>query len=172
MIEKEQHISNDLLITSNSINGENELEILDNKLISDDRNSKLISINEKLGGNDKNIEIKLNETINFDILIYNIKDFILMIILLLSSVINYNYLYLPFILVSLFNKNSILQLKENSRQKKLLIEIILIIYSVILLISKLILLIIVSKNDYNKNIFIDLGVSYKENNFSFFRIDI
>ena len=52
-----------------------------------------------------------------------------------------------------------------------MIEIILIIYSFVILITKLIILIIVSKKDVNKNIFIDLGVSYlnnQDNNFYLF----
>ena len=37
---------------------------------------------------------KIDESMNFDILLYTIKDFLMMFILLLSSSLNFNYLYL------------------------------------------------------------------------------
>ena len=158
-----------------------KLETLNSKIIYDENNrNKLITLFEKLGDeNSDNFDLKKmqyeNNGNNIDILIYNIKDFIIMLILLLSSVINYNYLNIPFILVTLFNKNSVLKLKEESRNKKLIIELILMVYSLVLLIFKIICMILISKNiaffENYKSIFIDLGISYinnKEQKFYFF----
>ena len=107
---------------------------------------------------------KIDESMDLDILIYNIKDFLIMFILLLSSSFNFNYLYLPFIFIGIFYYCLILENKSNKRNIKFILEIIVFIYSFLLLIFKIVSLILISKgNEYyleNRDIFIDLGISY------------
>ena len=127
---------------------------------------KLMSLEEKLKLDVPTDIIlnKIDESMNFDILLYTIKDFIIMFILLLSSSFNFNYLYLPFILIGLSYNCLILENKEKSRKNKLVLEIITFIYSFLLLIFKIISLIFVSDNNEfyleHKELFIDLGISY------------
>ena len=106
----------------------------------------------------------INESMDLDILIYNIKDFIIMFILLLSSSFNFNYLYLPFIFIGIFYCCLLLENKTNKRNQKFILEIIVFIYSFLLLIFKIVILVLISKgNEFileHKNIFIDLGISY------------
>ena len=108
---------------------------------------------------------KIDESMNLDILIYNIKDFIIMLCLLLSSSFNFNYLYIPFILIGIFYNCLILENKNKNRNIKFVLEIIILIYSIIIAIFKIIILIIfVSKKknliEQHKNTFIDLGIYY------------
>ena len=108
---------------------------------------------------------KIDESMNLDILIYNIKDFIIMLCLLLSSSFNFNYLYLPFIMIGIFYNCFILENKNKNRNIKFILEIIILIYSILLAIFKIIILIIfVSKKkdliEQHKNKFIDLGIYY------------
>ena len=109
---------------------------------------------------------KINESMDVDILIYNIKDFVMMFILLLSSSFNFNYLYLPYILIGLFYNCLILEIKNRNRKTKFVLELITFIYSILLLIFKIVMLILVNKNkefyleENIKSIFINLGVSY------------
>ena len=99
---------------------------------------KLMSLEEKLKLDVPTDIIlnKIDESMNFDILLYTIKDFIIMFILLLSSSFNFNYLYLPFILIGLSYNCLILENKEKSRKNKLVLEIITFIYSFLLLILR------------------------------------
>ena len=107
---------------------------------------------------------KIDESMNFDITLYIIKDFLMMLILLLSSSLNFNYLYFPFILVGLIYNCLILENKSNSRRIKFILEIIIFIYSFLLIAFKTLSLFMVSnENDFylnNKDIFINLGISY------------
>ena len=106
----------------------------------------------------------INQSMDLDILIYNIKDFIIMFILLLSSSFNFNYLYLPFIFIGIFYYCLILENKSNRRNLKFILEIIIFIYSFLLLIFKIVSLVLISKENQflleHKNLFIDLGISY------------
>ena len=166
MLENDSNINE--IISSKKTLPDNDftLTTLNSILASPKEEKKLMTIYEKLGIDDPEVSLKirLNESMNIDIIIYNIKDILIMLILLLSSCINYNYLYIPFLLVPILTKNSILKMKERDRNKKLYIEIGLLIYSFLLIIFKIVCLILINKdNEFifsNKNIFIDLGVSY------------
>ena len=128
---------------------------------------KLISLSEKLKL-DVPYEMaseRVDESMDLDILIYNIKDFIIMFVLFLSSSLNFNYLSLLFIFIGIFYKFLILENKSKNRNIKFILEIIVCIYSSLLLIFKIVSIIFVSKNndfykEKHKNIFINFGISY------------
>ena len=129
---------------------------------------RLMSLEEKLKLDiqvDKSFN-KIDESMDLDILIYNIKDFVMMFILLLSSSFNFNYLYLPYIIIGLSYNFFILEIKNINRKTKFILELITFIYSILLLIFKIVMLILVSKNrefyseENIKSIFINLGISY------------
>ena len=126
---------------------------------------RLMSLDEKLRldvpGNV--IFDEIDESMNFDILLYTIKDFIMMLILLLSSLLNFNYLYLPFLMAGLSYNCLILENKDNSRKTKFVLELIIFIYAFLLLIFKIVSLIFIFDNNEffleHKSLFIDLGIS-------------
>ncbi len=123
MLENDSNINE--IISSKKTLPDNDftLTTLNSILASPKEEKKLMTIYEKLGIDDPEVSLKirLNESMNIDIIIYNIKDILIMLILLLSSCINYNYLYIPFLLVPILTKNSILKMKERDRNKKLYI---------------------------------------------------
>ena len=126
---------------------------------------RLMSLDEKLRldvpGNATFDEI--DESMNLDILLYTIKDFIMMLILLLSSLLNFNYLYLPFLMAGLSYNCLILENKDNSRKTKFVLELIIFIYAFLLLIFKIVSLVFIFDNNEffleHKSLFIDLGIS-------------
>ena len=101
---------------------------------------------------------------------YYIKDYIFFFSLMISSSMNFNYLYFPLTLIGVihyyFSQNKkILGLPENGvHQKHLKLGYLSLTYSLFLLIFKIICLYLV-KNDNtfifeNKDIFLDLGICY------------
>ena len=164
--------TNNSNISNNKID-ENEMEEENQRTVSvqidpsRQGEQKLISLNEKLRLDVPYVMAseKIDESMDLDILLYNIKDFIIMFVLLLSSSLNFNYLSLPFIFIGIFYKFLILENKTKNRNIKFIIEIIVCVYSGLLLIFKIVSIILVSKdNDYYKekrrNIFINFGISY------------
>ena len=127
---------------------------------------RLMSLEEKLKLDVPGYVVldKIDESMNFDITLYIIKDFLMMFILLLSSSFNFNFLYLPFILIGLMYNCLILENKSNSRRTKFILEIIIFIYSFLLLAFKILSFFMVSQeNEFyinHKDIFINLGISY------------
>ena len=106
--------------------------------------------------------------------IYNLKDHLMMIFLLLSSSLNFSALYLPFIIIGI--SYIFLLLKQNNLRKeiKMKIEIICLIYSTLLLIAKSILIGLIRENkiDYDSHIelFSNLGIRYLNLNESDFKL--
>ena len=106
---------------------------------------------------------------------YNLKDYLFFFSLMLSSSMNFSYLYFPYIIIGiilqfLIGKNSI-----TSKSIKYLFELSSLIYSTILIIIKIIcLLLIYSENTYiseNSEFFLNLGICYlRKHNTSFYFI--
>ena len=96
--------------------------------------------------------------------IHNCKDFLMMLSLLVCPSFNFNYLYLPPLLIGFIYIRFILKNEMVFRRRKSHFEAAVFIYSAILLIFKLIIIILATKeNDSIKNsssVFIDLGVYY------------
>ena len=76
--------------------------------------------------------------INRKIFIYNIKDHIMMISLLISSSMNFSILYIPLVIIGLFYIILLLNNNKDNKTTKLKIEIICLIYSILLFIFKLV----------------------------------
>ena len=74
------------------------------------------------------------------ILIYNIKDHLMMIFLLLSSTMNFSILYLPLIVIGILYILLLLNHNNDIKRIKLKIEIGCLIYSILLIITKLALI--------------------------------
>ena len=145
-------------------NWEKTLEYTIDPSIQED--GKLVTLDQQLR---KDVPVsvalgKIDQSMDIDIFIYNVKDFIMMFFLLLSSSINFNYLYIPFIIIGLLYYCLILENKSKARRKKFILEIIVFIYSILLIIFKIVALTLINGgNEFfldHKNIFIDFGVSY------------
>ena len=141
--------------------------------IEDQDNPQLQSLDSLLrSGSDAINYTFTNESIDYennDILLakhlYVAKDFMFMLILLMSSALNFSWLYFPFLFISflcyfLIFKNSIC-----AKKSKLFIEYITLIYALFLLSVKVYFIITIKKakgdiyEDYEELI-IDLGIPY------------
>ena len=153
---------------------------LNSNIIEEESSSNVFKLNNKIPSEEEEDDFSHLETfesyydlnkkmnkIKRKILIYNIKDHLMMIFLLLSSSMNFNLLYIPFIIIGisyiflLFNNNS------NSRGTKLKIEIVCLIYCILLLIFKIVIVGIIDneildseKQKYKLN---NLGIRYNLN---------
>ena len=96
------------------------------------------------------------------IAIYKIKDYLMMIFLLLSSSVNFSILYIPFILLGISYILLLLKFDNHLLSMKRKIEIFTFIYSFLLLIFKSIILGMVQNNNFNyndySNLFHNLGI--------------
>ena len=113
-------------------------------------------------------------SINRKILIYNIKDHIMMYFLLVSSSMNFNILYIPSILTGLYYIFLLFNNNKDYKRKKLKIEIIFLIYSVLLIIIKLVIFGLVENghldSETNISILFNLGIRYKKEDNHIFNI--
>ena len=91
------------------------------------------------------------------------KDFIFICMLLMSSSLNFSWLYFPFLFLSIICYFLLFKSSKKVKKVKLIIEIIALIYSIGLLIFKIYLIELVKKGERfgnNKQTFIDLGILY------------
>ena len=104
----------------------------------------------------KNLKIKRK------IKIYNIKDHLLMIFLLISSSMNFSILYIPLFIIGIIYIYLLFNNNNNNKKTKLKIEISCLIYSVILIIFKLTLIGIIDNGNLEdkKNTLNNLGIRY------------
>ena len=113
-------------------------------------------------------------SLNRKILIYNIKDHIMMFFLLVSSSMNFNILYIPSILTGLYYIFLLFNNNKEHKRKKLKIEIIFLIYSVLLIIIKLIIFGLVENGHLdsktNISILLNLGIRYLKDDKHIFNI--
>ena len=96
--------------------------------------------------------------------IHNFKDFLMMLSLLICPSFNFNYLYLPLLIIGVIYIRYILRNTMVYRRRKSHFEAIVFIYGVLLLIFKIIIIILAMKENEsiknNSSLYIDLGVSY------------
>ena len=96
--------------------------------------------------------------------IHNCKDFLIILSLIFCSSFNFNYLYLPLLLIGFLYMQLILKNTMEQRRKKSTFETIIFIYSFLLLIFKIVIIILVHKENKSitnhKKTYIDLGISY------------
>ena len=107
------------------------------------------------------------DTKNNDLLLakylYIGKDFIFMSILLMSSSLNFSWLYFPFLFLSIICYFLLFKNSKQVKKVKLIIEIISLIYSIGLLIFKIYYIELVKKGERfgnKKQTLIDLGILY------------
>ena len=138
---------------------ENQLESSENTIKEDET----ISWSKKAKNKSYVLHIK------FD---YNLKDYIFVFCLLMTSSINYNILYFPYIILGLI-LSYFLENKKIYRVKRKL-EIFVMFYSILLLLLKIIVLFLNKNNKYNsfiqdnKNVLINLGVQNLKDENSYF----
>ena len=137
------------------ISSDYEEPLIDNN----EKNKKKGKNNEDIKGN-KIIENKDNfDDINSDnfskelkdksiyISIYNYKDFLILLSLFMCSSLNFNYLYLPFLLLGLLYLLLILNNKNEQKMIKNTFEIVFFIYSSLLLIFKIIIIFLINNEN-------------------------
>ena len=100
------------------------------------------------------------------ITIYNIKDHLMMIFLLLSSIVNFSILYIPLVIIGILYISLLLNNNNDNKRIKLKLEICCLIYCILLIISKLALIGIIDNgtidSEKEKNILNNLGIRYKK----------
>ena len=107
--------------------------------------------------------------------LYNIKDYLLFFSLMISSSMNFNYLYFPLILIGTILNFLIGKNTPIIKKIKFIFELISFIYSILLLTFKIVCLVLI-KNDndiimQHQNLFFDLGICYlRKENTSFYLI--
>ena len=103
---------------------------------------------------------------------YNIKDYLLFFSLMISSSMNFSYLYYPFTILGIILNFLIGQNNIINKSYKSKIELVSIVYSSVLFIFKIICLsFAINDNAFlskNKDIFLDLGICYLRNNHTSF----
>ena len=97
---------------------------------------------------------------------YNFKDFLILLSLLICPAFNFNYLYLPFIIIAFIYMTKILKNTMEQKRIKSKIEAIIFIYSILLIAFKIITIILKNKSliEENKSLFLDLGDAFLINN--------
>ena len=127
-------------------------------------NSKLLSDSQIRSYSSSSFVI---DTKNNDLILakylYIGKDFIFMCMLLMSSSLNFSWLYFPFIFLSIICYFLLFKNSRNVKKVKLIIEIIALIYSIGLLIFKIYYIELVKKGERfgnKKQTLIDLGILY------------
>ena len=95
-------------------------------------------------------------------IILNIKNYIFIFALLMSSSFNYSFLYLPFIIIGFILSFFLFSNKSKAYRFKQFSEYFGLIYSLLLLVFKIILIVLSKKENKkildNKNLFINLGI--------------
>ena len=98
--------------------------------------------------------------------IYKIKDYLMMIFLLLSSSVNFSILYIPFIILGISYVFLLLKYNNHMNSMKRKIEIISLIYAFLLLIFKSIILGMIQNDniDYDNysNLFNNFGIKFQK----------
>ena len=141
-----------------------------NPLLSQFMSKSSINIDEE----EENVKKEIMKQIHNSYLYY-IKDFLFFFALMMSSSMNFSYLYLPMIFIGIIQKFLIGKNDEKKLSLKLKFSYFALIYSIGLLIFKIISIVQINdNNDYylnNKEIFLDLGICYlRDTNSNFFYI--
>ena len=147
-----------------------KLQTISSRISDASEQEKMKSIFDIIEGDDSLLkEIKDNliekgqkkQDQNFSKFLYISKDIMFMLILLISSGLNFSYLYFPFFLIVFLSYFCLFNTGKKIKRFKRILEIISLIYSVGLLIFKLYFSISVRKGkDFSdkKNLLLDLGI--------------
>ena len=106
---------------------------------------------------------------------YHVKNYIFVVSLLMTSCLNYNFLYLPFIFLGFIFTFFFISIDKKVNKNIKRSEYLTIIYSVLILIFKIIIIILIRKEipfiEEKKNLFINLGIQVlKDKNSDFYYI--
>ena len=133
-----------------------------NPILSQFMSKSSLTINEE----EENVTKEIMKQIHKSYLYY-IKDFLFFFALMMSSSMNFNYLYLPLIFIGIIQKFLIGKNDDKKLSLKLKFSYFALIYSIGLLIFKIISIVQINdNNDYyltNVDIFLDLGICYLRN---------
>ena len=141
---------------------EKENENIELTLTKKNSNNLDVASTKKIGSKKEALHKSLDQTIKelkekeklkeiYHSHLYNIKDYIFFFILMISSSMNFSYLYLPFIFFGIIFKFLIGYNADFSKSLKYLLEIISLAYSVLLTAFKIVSLILIK----NENEFIN-----------------
>ena len=115
-----------------------------------EENEQLISLSEKINSEDLTENDKEEEEdsiIKIDpdkyIALYNFKDFLLMLGLLITSSFNFNFLYIPFLLSGILYSIFIYNNRSKQRKFKSIFNLIILIYSSLNLIFEIVIIIFI-----------------------------
>lgn len=105
---------------------------------------------------------------------YNFKDFLILLSLLICPAFNFNYLYLPFIIIAFIYMTKILKNTMEQKRIKSNMEAIIFIYSILLIVFKLITFILKDKSfiEEKKSLFRDLGDAFLINKTFAYNVNI
>ena len=133
-----------------------------NPILSQFMSKSSLTINEE----EENVTKEIMKQIHKSYLYY-IKDFLFFFALMISSSMNFSYLYLPLIFIGIIQKFLIGKNDDKKLSLKLKFSYFALIYSIGLLIFKIISIVQINdNNDYyltNVDIFLDLGICYLRN---------
>ena len=180
--EKEEKLINLEENRNDSIQEEESEEISENKILKSPMlNEQLIDKSEpkKRELNDIIKSSSTIDSVSFQIVdkyniilsknLYISKDFIFIFFLLISSALNFSYLYLPFFLLVIFSYFLLYKFSKRDKRMKLVIEIIALIYALCLLIFKIYFIVTIKGGNHfsnNDNILLDLGIFNLLNTYS------
>ena len=187
MNEKDEAIMNDI----KKIENERLLPTVTNQIENDDNNltSLQSKISNESGGSEPSSRTKsflsMDDTVSkikeiknkFISLIikldYHAKNYIFVVSLLMTSCLNYNFLYFPYIFLGFILSFFLISNNKKVYQNIKKSEYLTMIYSVLILIFKIIIIILIRiENSFieeNKNLFINLGIQVlKEKNSDFY----
>ena len=189
MKEKDEQIMNNI----NKIENERLLPTVTNQIDKD--YNDLISLQSKISneaeGSDPHSRrksfISIDDTVSilkgiknkFNSLIikidYHVKNYIFVVSLLMTSCLNYNFLYLPYIFLGFILTFFLISKKKEVYINIKRLEYLSIIYSALLLIFKIIIIILIRREipfiEEKKNLFINLGIQVlKDKNSDFYYI--
>ena len=180
--EKEEKLINLEENRNDSVQEEESEEISENKILKSPMlNEQLIDKSEpkKRELNDIIKSFSTIDSVSFQIVdkyniilsknLYISKDFIFIFFLLISSALNFSYLYLPFFLLVIFSYFLLYKFSKRDKRMKLVIEIIALIYALCLLIFKIYFIVTIKGGNHfsnNDNILLDLGIFNLLNTYS------
>ena len=154
---------------------EKENENIELALTKKDNNNIDAVSTKKIGGKKEAPHKSLDQTIKelkekeklkeiYHSHLYNIKDYIFFFILMISSSMNFSYLYLPFIFFGIIFKFLIGNNKEFSKSLKYLLEIISLAYSILLAAFKIVSFILIKNENVfineHEDLFLNLGICF------------
>ena len=160
LIKKDKDdIDINLININNTFSQQKPLKKIYKRRYSADYNNKRM-----IGNKERQLKSVLKENKDKYINLYNFKDYLMMLSLLLSSSFNFNLLYFPFIILGIFYSFLIYNNKQSKRDIKFILTIISLVYSILQIIFGIVVIILSKRKidiiENNKTLFINLGIPY------------